>query len=88
MNASAEELSPRYDSLGCPVVILAGDGDKIVDFQQQSARLHRQLAGSKFDIFRGAGHMTHHFDPRRVVQAIDTISTTGSRVLAGVGVSP
>ena len=75
MNAAAEELSQRYASLSCPVVILAGDGDKIVDFEQQSARLHRELADSKLDILRGAGHMTHHFDPRRVVQAIDTIST-------------
>jgi pimeloyl-ACP methyl ester carboxylesterase len=74
MNASAEELSPRYGSLSCPVIILSGDGDKIVDFERQSIRLHRELAGSKLDIFRGAGHMTHHFDPRRVVRAIDEIS--------------
>jgi hypothetical protein len=33
-----------------------------------------ELAGSKLDIFQGAGHMTHHFDPRRVVRAIDEIS--------------
>ena len=74
MNASAEELSPRYGSLSCPVIILSGDGDEIVDFEKQSMRLHRELRGSNLDIFQGAGHMTHHFDPRRVVRAIDAIS--------------
>jgi pimeloyl-ACP methyl ester carboxylesterase len=81
MNASAEELSPRYGALSCPVVILSGDGDKIVDFQEQSIRLHRELAGSKLDIFQGVGHMTHHFDPRRVVQAIETITAARPTVV-------
>jgi pimeloyl-ACP methyl ester carboxylesterase len=70
MASSAKGLSARYGELSCPLTILAGDADEIVDFESQALRLHQELAGSTLDVFKGAGHMLHHLDPARVVQAV------------------
>jgi pimeloyl-ACP methyl ester carboxylesterase len=70
MATSAKALSARYGELACPVSILAGDADEIVDFESQALRLHKELPASTLDVFRGAGHMLHHLDPARVVQAV------------------
>jgi pimeloyl-ACP methyl ester carboxylesterase len=70
MASSAEALSARYGELSCPLTILAGDADEIVDFESQALRLHKELPGSTLDVFNGAGHMLHHLDTARVVQAV------------------
>ena len=74
MVTSANALSARYGELSCPISILTGDADRIIDFDGQPMRLHRELPGSKLEVFRGAGHMIHHVDPARVVNAINTNS--------------
>jgi pimeloyl-ACP methyl ester carboxylesterase len=70
MISDAKTLSERYAELSCPVAILAGDADGVVNYQEQALRLHKELSGSTLDIFAGAGHMIHHADPDRVVRAI------------------
>jgi pimeloyl-ACP methyl ester carboxylesterase len=70
MAPSAKALSARYGELSCPIGILAGDADAIVDFESQALRLHKELAASTLDVFKGTGHMLHHYDPARVVQAV------------------
>jgi pimeloyl-ACP methyl ester carboxylesterase len=70
MISSAKALAGRYGELSCPVSILGGDADEIVDFESQAVRLHNELPGSTLDVFRGAGHMIHHLDPARVARAI------------------
>jgi pimeloyl-ACP methyl ester carboxylesterase len=54
-----------------PTVIVAGAGDRIVDFQRHSARLHDAVAGSELRVLPGIGHMVHHSAPDEVVAAID-----------------
>jgi pimeloyl-ACP methyl ester carboxylesterase len=70
MISDAKALSERYAELPCPVAILAGDADVVVNYQEQAQRLHEVLPASTLDIFAGAGHMIHHADPDRVVRAI------------------
>lgn len=77
MIAAAQQLSPRYASITCPTVIMAGDADRIVNVERQAQRLHGAIPGSRLDVLNGAGHMIHHLDPARIVRAIDLIATGG-----------
>jgi pimeloyl-ACP methyl ester carboxylesterase len=70
MVTDAKALSERFAELSCPVAILAGDADGVVNYQEQALRLHEELSASTLDVFAGAGHMIHHADPDRVVRAI------------------
>ena len=76
MITDAKALSERYAELSCPVAILAGDADGVVNYQEQALRLHEELSASTLDIFAGAGHMIHHADPDRVVRAIKGLRTS------------
>ena len=71
MVPAAAALSSRYHELNLPVIILAGDADKIADFDQQSARLHGDILGSVLVRVPDAGHMIHHIAPDQVLSAID-----------------
>ena len=41
---AAASLARHYDELTLPLTLVAGTGDKIVDYGSQSARLHREHA--------------------------------------------
>ncbi len=77
MITAAQQLSPRYRTITCPTIIMAGDADRIVNVERQSQRLHGAIPGSRLDVLVGAGHMIHHLDPARMVRAIDLIATGG-----------
>ncbi len=63
----------RYGELKMPVVIIAGEDDRIVDIDEQSKRLHLELSGSTFHRVEGIGHMVHQNATGRVLSAIDDI---------------
>lgn len=73
MVPGAAKLASRYGELAMPVVILAGDGDQVADFERQSVRLHRSLAGSELRRIEGAGHMVHYTHPEEVVAAVQRV---------------
>jgi pimeloyl-ACP methyl ester carboxylesterase len=77
MITAAQQLSPRYRTIACPTVMMAGDADRIVNVERQAQRLHGAIPGSRLDVLNGAGHMIHHLDPARMVRAIDLIATGG-----------
>lgn len=56
--AAAATMS-RYAELTLPVAIAAGDGDRLVDTDKESARLHGEIPASTFRCVPGAGHMIH-----------------------------
>jgi pimeloyl-ACP methyl ester carboxylesterase len=64
-------LRRRYHELTMPVVLMAGESDRHVDFHTQSERLHRQLPHSTLHITADGGHMLHHFAQDEVMAAID-----------------
>ena len=68
----------RYRELTMPVAIVAGEEDRIVDIDSQSARLHAELPQSTFDSLPGVGHMVHQTGPERVMAAIDMACGGGS----------
>ena len=75
MIPGALSLRGRYKELSLPVVIMAGDGDKVV-FKRSAERLHADVKGSVLRIVKGAGHMVHHLVPQRVVEAVEAVSAT------------
>jgi pimeloyl-ACP methyl ester carboxylesterase len=77
MTPSAAALAKRYDELRMPIVIMAGTGDRLVDFARQSGRLDEVLADSTLLPFKGAGHMIHHSAPEKVVDGINLASRAG-----------
>jgi pimeloyl-ACP methyl ester carboxylesterase len=70
MTPSAAALAKRYDELKMPIIIMAGTGDRLVDFAHQSGRLDEVLAESTLLPFEGAGHMIHHSAPEKVLDGI------------------
>ena len=88
MIPDAFAMSGRYSELDCPIAVLSGDADGVVDFREHALRFHAAVPGSVLDVFPGAGHMIHHVDPARVVRAVSamTLNPTSTRApeLAGL----
>jgi pimeloyl-ACP methyl ester carboxylesterase len=62
-----------YERLKMPIVIVAGEEDRVVDIEQ-SAQLHRQIVQSTFHRLSGAGHMVHQTETAEVLSAINEVS--------------
>lgn len=73
MIPGALALRGGYQDLTLPVVIIAGDGDKIV-FKRRSEQLRDSIPGSVLQLVNGAGHMVHHLAARQVAQAIESVA--------------
>lgn len=71
MIPDAYAASGRYGDLDLPVVIIAGEEDRLVDIDDQSGRLHEDVPGSTFHRVPGVGHMVHQSAPEAVMAAID-----------------
>ena len=63
MIPGALALRGHYKDLTLPVVIIAGDGDRVV-YKCRAERLRDSIRGSELQIVKGAGHMVHHLVPR------------------------
>jgi pimeloyl-ACP methyl ester carboxylesterase len=75
MIPAAAALMKRYGELSrLPVSIMAGAEDMVVDWERQSARLHRATFASSLQVVSGLGHMVHHGAPHLVAQAIEAIT--------------
>ncbi|MCP8937439.1 alpha/beta hydrolase [Alsobacter sp. SYSU M60028] len=73
MIPNAFAFERHYRELNLPVAIVAGECDRIVDIEKQSARLHRDIAHSSLHRLAGVGHMVHQSAPERLMAAIDEV---------------
>lgn len=73
MIPAAYGASEKYGDLRMPVAIVAGEGDRIVDIDDQSSRLHDDIPGSTFRRIKGGGHMVHQTATGEVMSAIDDV---------------
>lgn len=64
----------EYGRLTIPVALVAGAGDRLIDPDKQSGRLHRDIAQSTFHRVAGSGHMVHQSDTGAVMAAVDRIA--------------
>jgi pimeloyl-ACP methyl ester carboxylesterase len=71
-------LRGHYADLKLPIVIMAGDGDKVV-FKRRAEQLKAAVRGSVLHVVQGAGHMIHYQATRQVAEAIETVVEQSSR---------
>jgi len=64
-------LRGKYGELAMPVIIIAGELDRLIDTDRQSGQLHRDVGHSTFHSVPGSGHMVHQTAMREVMAAID-----------------
>jgi pimeloyl-ACP methyl ester carboxylesterase len=74
MIPDAFEFKDQYAKLQMPVSIIAGEEDRLIDIDEQSRRLHADVAQSKFHRVPGGGHMVHQTATNSVMSAIDEVS--------------
>jgi pimeloyl-ACP methyl ester carboxylesterase len=84
IRASAEESAlmipdafhfrDQYANLRMPVAIIAGEEDRLIDIDKQSARLHSEVSQSRFHRVPGSGHMIHQTATGQVMAAIDEVA--------------
>lgn len=79
MIPDAMAMQSHYAELRTPVTIIAGDADQIIDPRQQSMRLHREIAHSRYIRLPGIGHMAHYFAPTRIIDAMDETRAAPTR---------
>ena len=68
----------EYGNLKMPVVIVAGEQDRLVDIDSQSARLHCDVPQSRFHRVPGSGHMIHQTATGVVMSAINEVAEDSS----------
>ena len=74
--AGLRALAPRYAGLAVPLVIVVGEGDRMVP-PSTSARLHELVPGSELVGLPGSGHMPQFTAPDAVLAAIDRAAFLG-----------
>jgi pimeloyl-ACP methyl ester carboxylesterase len=75
-------LRDRYADMKMPVVIIAGEQDKLIDIDTQSARLHSDVSQSRFHRLAGNGHMIQQTATDLVMAAIREVSGASTELAA------
>jgi pimeloyl-ACP methyl ester carboxylesterase len=71
MIPAAFSSAKTYDELAMPIIIIAGEEDRLIDIDEQSARLHDEVKQSKMHRIAGAGHMVQQSATGDLMAAID-----------------
>jgi pimeloyl-ACP methyl ester carboxylesterase len=71
MVPAAFSSAKTYADLAMPIIIIAGDEDRLIDIDEQSARLHDEVKQSKMHRIAGAGHMVQQSATGDLMAAID-----------------
>lgn len=66
---AAAQLQPQYSRIECPLRIVHGAEDKLIE-PEQSRHLHEVLGRSLLDVFEHAGHMVTHAEPPHIARAM------------------
>jgi pimeloyl-ACP methyl ester carboxylesterase len=74
MIPDAFHFRDEYSNLKMPVVIVAGEEDRLVDIDAQSARFHGDLSQSSFHRVPENGHMIHQTATDVVMSAINEVA--------------
>jgi pimeloyl-ACP methyl ester carboxylesterase len=71
MIPAAFASAKTYGELTMPIIIIAGEEDRIIDIDEQSVRLHDEVTHSKLHRIVGAGHMVQQSATGDLMAAID-----------------
>ncbi len=69
---AATRLQFQYATLTCPVRLIHGDSDRLIE-TAQSISLHRAIRRSNLQIVQGTGHMVHYTDSVGIVCSVDDL---------------
>jgi pimeloyl-ACP methyl ester carboxylesterase len=78
MIPGALALQDHYGDLTLPVVIMAGEGDKVV-FKRRAEQLRAAIKASVLYVVQGSGHMVHYQATRQVAEAVVEIELSFRR---------
>ena len=78
MIPGALALRSHYKDLDLPMVIMAGEGDKVV-YASRAERLRAAVKGSALYVIPGVGHMIHHQATGKVAEAVEAVIEMSSR---------
>jgi pimeloyl-ACP methyl ester carboxylesterase len=78
MIPEAFHFKDNYPELQMPVIIIAGEDDRLIDIDKQSARLHSHVSQSVFHRLPENGHMIHQTATGEVMPAIDEVDNTAA----------
>lgn len=70
LDAATARFAAHYRRIACPVTVLTGSGDAIIDPDAQSRRFAQAVDHARLIVVPGAGHMVHHTASARVAAAI------------------
>jgi pimeloyl-ACP methyl ester carboxylesterase len=65
-----EAQSQRYEEIAVPTAIMFGAADHVLDHRVHGEPLATRIAGSRFDIAPGAGHMLPYAEPELVAAMV------------------
>lgn len=82
MVPNAFVLDGQYKALRMPVTIIAGEEDRLVDIDSQSARLHADISHSRFHRLDGNGHMIQQTATNQLFSAIREVASASTHVAA------
>ena len=82
MIPDAFALRGKYADLQVPTVIIAGEDDKLIDIDSQSARLHDDVSQSTIRRIAGNGHMIQQTATDEVMSAIREVAGASTQLAA------
>ena len=71
LNAYMQSLSPRYDQIRLPLLIIHGTDDQLVPFWNHGRRLLPVIPQAQLRLIEGAGHAPHHSHPELLLAALE-----------------
>jgi pimeloyl-ACP methyl ester carboxylesterase len=72
--AALAEQAPRYETIGIPSVIVAGEADPVVRTDLQADPLSRAMPHARQVVLPGAGHMVTYTAPDRLVREVEALA--------------
>ena len=74
VNEDLPTMETRYATIGCPVGVLHGTGDKILDYRLQGEAVAQKIPGATIDLIADAGHMPPIVLPDRTAAFIKDVA--------------
>jgi pimeloyl-ACP methyl ester carboxylesterase len=72
-------LAARYPSIMTPTVVITGNRDHLLSPPRQARLVASQIPHARLVMLPGVGHMPHHAQPERIVDAIEDLAQTAKR---------
>lgn len=82
MIPSAAVLRKHYPELQMPVSIVVGEGDKIVNPEDNSLQLDQDLSDSDLTVLESAGHMIQHLSQAALLSAVESVELRHAKSIA------